>query len=107
MSCLAIVYAVYGDAESARAAAHQAIERELAACANILAPCTSIYRWEGKVTQETEVPVLFKTMPDKRDALMAALAHGHDYEIPAIISWDSDAAHPPFARWVEQETHGR
>jgi len=106
MSDIAIVYAVYADAESAQAAAHMAIERELAACANILAPCTSVYRWQGEVTQGAEVPVLFKTTRARRDALMAALALGHGYEIPAILSWDADAVHLPFAGWVEQQTRG-
>lgn len=101
---LALVYAVYPDRASAQAAAQMAIERHLAACANILAPCTSIYRWEGAATQSEEVPVLFKTGTDRREALIALLAENHDYDIPAIISWDTDVAHAPFARWVAGET---
>lgn len=101
---LALVYAVYGDRASAEAAARMAVERRLAACANILPPCTSVYRWEGAVTQGEEVPVLFKTGTDRRDALVALLAENHGYDIPAILGWNVDAAHPAFGRWVAEET---
>jgi len=70
-----------------------------------MAPCTSVYRWEGAVTQGEEVPVVFKTSINRRAELIAVLADNHAYDIPAILSWNADDAHPPFARWVEAETH--
>ena len=38
--------------------ASAAIEQRLAACANVLAPISSIYRWKGAVEQAEEVPLL-------------------------------------------------
>ena len=43
------VYATFGSDEEARHIARQLVEERLAACANILAPCLSFYRWQGKV----------------------------------------------------------
>lgn len=101
---ITLVYAVYGEEAEARAAAEAMIGQGLAACANILAPCTSIYRWEGKVEVAEEHPVLFKTSSAQRAALIAALAAEHSYDVPAVVAWETSGAHGPFADWVKAET---
>ena len=61
MQDVVLIYTTWPDAETADAAAVEAVERRLAACANRLAPIRSTYRWEGRVEQADETPVLFKT----------------------------------------------
>ncbi|RSU75509.1 divalent-cation tolerance protein CutA [Sphingomonas sp. S-NIH.Pt3_0716] len=100
---LVLVYSLFGSAEQARAVARTLVAERLAACANILGPCTSIYEWQGKVEEGAEVPILFKTSADRRDALMARIAQLHDYDVPAILALPIDAAHPPFAAWVAEQ----
>lgn len=100
-----IVYALFGERAAAEQAARDAVDSRLAACANILAPCRSFYVWEGKRAEEEEIPVLFKTSADRRDALMARIGQQHAYAIPAIMSWPVDAA-PDYARWVGAATGG-
>lgn len=100
MKTIAIVYATFGDRVSAEIAAAQVIGRRLAACANIQSPCLSIYVWQGETERSEEVPVLFKTSLGRREALMTALAEAHDYELPAISSWDATTS-TDYANWVE------
>ena len=50
------------DRESAEKLAALLIERRLAACVNILAPCTSVYRWQGEIQHDEEHPLLIKTV---------------------------------------------
>lgn len=99
MTRLAIVYALFGDRAAAEATATRMIEAGLAACANVQAPCLSIFRWEGTMERAEETPVLFKTAPARRDALMAALAHAHDYAVPAISSWEAETT-ADYGAWV-------
>ena len=103
MSVIAIVYALFGDREAAEQAATHMVEQRLAACANILAPCTSIYHWEGALERAEEHPVLFKTSLEQRDALTAALAAGHDYAVPAISGWSATTT-IPYGAWVDEQT---
>jgi len=105
MSDIALVYVLYGTRDAAAAAARAMVEQRLAACANILAQGESLYRWAGAIESAREVPVLFKTAPARRDALMAALERDHDYDLPAILSWAA-AATPGYADWVASETAG-
>jgi periplasmic divalent cation tolerance protein len=98
------VYAVFGSPEEAQTIARTLIEERLAACANILAPCHSIYRWQGAVEEAEEVPALFKTRADLAEALIARLAELHSYDVPAAVVWPVAQALPAYAKWVATET---
>lgn len=100
MSGVTFVYTLFGSAETARRVARQLVEERLAACANMLPPCASIYQWKGTLREDAEIPVVFKTAAEGRDALMARLAELHDYDVPAILAFPAEAAHPPFAQWI-------
>jgi periplasmic divalent cation tolerance protein len=103
MKDIAIVYALFGDRAAAEIAAVQMVDRKLAACANILGNCLSVYHWNGELSRAEETPVLFKTMPDQRTALIAALVACHDYDVPAVSSWTA-ATTPDYGAWVETGT---
>src|SRR3546814_21110025 len=98
MSDLVLVYTLFADAGEARRLSRLLVGEGLAACANMLGPCTSIYEWQGDVREENEFPVLLKTAIEKRAALMARLAELHSYEVPAILSWPVMANGPYAAR---------
>jgi periplasmic divalent cation tolerance protein len=104
MSGLALVYAVFADADSAAVVGRAVVTDRLAACANILGGCRSIYEWEGAVQESAEVPALFKTTPELAPTLIARIAELHTYAIPAILSWPVETAHDPFAQWVKTQT---
>jgi periplasmic divalent cation tolerance protein len=92
------------DAETARALAARLVDQRLAACVNILAPCSSVYRWQGKVEDAAEVPLLIKTTVARYAALEAALRAGHPYELPEIIAVPIAHGLPEYLAWVATET---
>ena len=91
------------DSESAFNLGRELVHLRLAACANVLAPATSFYRWEGKEEQATEVPVLLKSTPERYPELEAAIRKLHPYSVPEIIAWPIEQGSPDYLRWVEQE----
>jgi periplasmic divalent cation tolerance protein len=99
---IALLYATFPDAGAARAAARALLEARLIACANIFAPHTALYRWEGEVAEEGEVAVLFKTTRAQARAAAARIADLHPYDTPALMILDAEAA-PAFAAWVAGE----
>jgi periplasmic divalent cation tolerance protein len=104
MTGIVTVYATFGDEEEARRIARIVVEERLAACANILASCHSIYRWEGRIEEATEVPALFKTREAGAEALIARIAELHSYDVPAAVAWPISESHPPYAEWLATET---
>ena len=96
------VYAVFGDVDEAMAIGRVMIDEQLAACINVLAPCTSIYRSEVKVDQTAQNTALFKTTGSATDSQIALIAALHSYDVPAIVVWPIDRLSAPFGDWVEQ-----
>src|SRR5687767_12003418 len=80
------------------------IERKLAACVNILAPCRSVYRWKGALQRDEEHPMLIKTTPERYVALEQALRAEHPYELPEIIALPIERGLPAYLDWVAAET---
>lgn len=103
-SPIVTVYAVFGSDEEARRIARTLVEERLAACANILGPCHSIYRWEGAIEEVDEVAALFKTRASCSDALICRLAELHSYDVPAAVVWPISKAWPAYSGWVAGET---
>jgi periplasmic divalent cation tolerance protein len=100
------VYAVFGSAEEAHRIARTLVDERFAACANILAPCRSVYRWRGAIEEAEEVPALFKTRVEQAEPLIARIAELHSYELPAAVAWPIADALPDYALWVDQESRG-
>jgi periplasmic divalent cation tolerance protein len=98
------VYAVFGSPEEADRIGRIAIEERLAACVNILAPCRSIYRWQGKIEDAAEIPALFKTRAALADRLIARIVALHDYAVPAVVAWPTTAVFGPYRDWIVAET---
>jgi periplasmic divalent cation tolerance protein len=92
------------DRSAAEKLADQLIQKQLAACINIFAPCRSVYRWNGAVQHEEEHPMLIKTTAERYQALEEALRAGHPYELPEIIAVPIEHGLPAYLNWVAAET---
>ena len=106
MAPIVTIYATFGSDEEARRVARTLVEERLAACANILAPCQSIYRWQGRIEEAGEVPVLFKTVAEGAEALLARIGELHSYDVPAAMVWPIAEALPAYAEWVRETVDG-
>lgn len=92
------------DRPSAERLARSLVEARLAACINILAPCDSVYEWNGKLEHAQEHPMLIKTARDRYAPLEAAIRAGHPYELPEIIAVPLAAGLPAYLGWVLAQT---
>lgn len=92
------------DRDTALTIANALIDQKLAACVNVLAACTSVYRWQGQVENAEEIPLLIKTTGARYAALEAALRRLHPYELPEIIAVPVAHGLPAYLQWVADET---
>ena len=92
------------DRAAAERLADALIEKRVAACVNILAPCRSVYRWKGAVQHDEEHPVLIKTTAERYPALETAIRAVHPYELPEIIAVPIERGLPAYLAWVDPET---
>ncbi len=89
-----------GEADSL---ARALVQERLAACCNRLPGVVSTYWWEGRLTTDGEVLLIFKTRDDGVAALMARIRELHPYAVPEIAVVDVEAVHPAYAAWVDAE----
>lgn len=92
------------DTDVAGKLAEALVEQRLAACVNILAPCRSVYRWQGKIHNDSEVPLLIKTSAERYPALEGYLRQNHPYELPELIAIDIAQGLPAYLAWLSAES---
>lgn len=93
------------DRDAALELARTLVGKRLAACANVLDGCSSVYRWQGEVQTEREIPVLIKTRVDRFASLQQEILACHPYELPEIIAVPLEAGFQPYLDWVSAEVN--
>ena len=102
MSALLVITSL-PDRGAAERLADALVAARLAACVNILAPCRSVYRWQGAVQHDEEHPLLIKTTRERYTALEAEIRARHPYELPEIIALPIGPGLAEYLAWVGTE----
>lgn len=76
------------------------IGSDLAACAQVDGPITSVYRWEGRVEESAEFRVTVKFLRAREPAVQAWLTAHHPYETPQWICVAADAVAKNYLNWA-------
>lgn len=99
-----MVYMTAGGLEEAKHIGRVLVEERLAACVNIVPSMQSLYWWEGKVQEETEVILIAKTRADLVTPLTERVKTLHSYTVPCVVSLPIEDGNPAFLDWIVQET---
>lgn len=97
-----LVMTSVGTEQQAVEISEELIARRLATCINIVPCLRSVYRWKGKVCEDSEYLLFIKTPKRLFDPLADAIRDFHSYELPEIMSIPVDRADPVFHEWVLQ-----
>jgi periplasmic divalent cation tolerance protein len=95
-----LVLTTCGSLEEARSIARALVERELAACVNIVPQVESVYRWQGEVETATEFMLLIKTAAEVFDRVREALIELHSYELPECIAIGIEDGSAAYLEWI-------
>ena len=98
------VFTAIDSPEAARRIAVAIVEERLAACAQVLGPMESTFRWEGELRREQEWLVIGKTTDTRLLELMARIRALHSYDVPEIIAQPILAGEPAYLGWIRRET---
>jgi periplasmic divalent cation tolerance protein len=89
-----------GSQPEARRIAHALVERQLAACVNIIPQIASVYRWQGKVETAEESLLVIKTTAAACERLRVALGELHSYEVPECIEIGIEDGSAAYLEWI-------
>ena len=106
MSELKLLYITAGSLEEAKRLGRLMVERELAACANVIPGMHSVYRWQGKLCEDEEVVLLIKTSAERVDALIEAVVEEHSYECPCVLVLPIETGYAGYMEWLRAQAAG-
>jgi periplasmic divalent cation tolerance protein len=96
-----LVITTLPDQDAAERLAEMLVETGLAACVNIGAAVTSIYRWDKQLQRGSELMLTIKTTRARYPALEQAIVDGHPYELPEVIAIPITAGLSEYLAWIE------
>ena len=103
---MAVVLTTAATHQQAEALARILVDERLAGCVQILSPVRSIYRWQGKVTEDTEMLLLIKTRRALFTELSARVRDLHSYETPELVLLPASADRE-YGLWLEGVTRAQ
>jgi periplasmic divalent cation tolerance protein len=89
--------------EEAESLARAALEARLAACVQ-LQPITSFYWWDGKIANDSEQLLLFKTAVEQFSALRDLILRRHSYDTAEIVQLPITEGSEKYLAWIARET---
>jgi periplasmic divalent cation tolerance protein len=92
------------DRDRARQLAQTLVGEGLAACVNIVPSIESIYLWEAKIEQSSEVLLIIKVPEAGYEAVQQRLKTLHPYQVPELIALPVVKALPEYVQWAHQAT---
>ncbi len=101
-----LVFCTASNEKEALEIAQTLVEREEAACVNVVPMIRSVYRWKGKISSETENLLLIKTTQALLEDVKKTVKELHSYELPEIISISVDDGDRNALSWIASVVKG-
>jgi periplasmic divalent cation tolerance protein len=80
------------------------LDRRLIACGTMLPGARSLYRWEGRIADESETVLILKTRSAALHALEQAFSELHPYKVPELLALAASSGLEKYVAWIHAET---
>lgn len=95
-----VVITTVGTEEEANLIAEELVERRHSCCVNILPIHRSVYRWQGKICDDSEYMLIIKTLESEYSAVEEAIQELHSYDLPEILAFGIQRGEAGFLTWI-------
>ena len=95
-----VVVTTAGTEEEANLIAEELVERRHSCCVNILPIHRSVYRWQGKICDDSEYMLIIKTLESEYSAVEEAIQELHSYDLPEILAFGIQRGEAGFLTWI-------
>jgi periplasmic divalent cation tolerance protein len=101
---LVLAFSTAGSPEEARRISTALVDKQLAACVNIVDNIHSIYRWQGATESAAESLMLIKTRANLIPAIELRLRELHSYDVPELVAVPIAQGAQPYLDWLLAST---
>lgn len=95
-----VVVTTAGTQEEANLIAEELVARRHSCCVNILPIHRSVYRWQGKICDDSEYMLIIKTLESEYSAVEEAIQELHSYDLPEILAFNIHRGEAGFLTWI-------
>ncbi len=95
-----VVVTTVGTQEEANLVAEELVARRHSCCVNILPIQRSVYRWQGKICDDSEYMLLIKTLESEYPAIEETILELHSYDLPEILAFNIHRGEAGFLTWI-------
>jgi len=88
--------------EDAERLAGLSVQSRLAACAQIDAPITSVYRWQDAIARETEYRISLVATESKLESLEQLISDNHPYDTPKWVCLPIEKVSEKYLKWAKE-----
>ncbi|MFQ6372672.1 divalent-cation tolerance protein CutA [Shewanella sp. YIC-542] len=99
-----LVFCSCPDHNTALQLARTLVNEGLVACAQLSAPVTSVYRWQGDTCESHEISLQLKCLAAAYPQLQQRVLQLHPYEVPELIAVDIQQGLPAYLHWIKDNT---
>ena len=98
-----VIFVTAGSIEESRAIAQVLLDKNKAACVNIVPQVESLFWWQGKVDSEREYLLVIKTKASVLDEVTKLVKQVHSYEVAEVIAMPIIGGNEDYLKWVDDE----
>ena len=95
-----VVFTTVGSEDQANSISEELVQRNLAACVNVVPAIKSVYRWKGKIWQDEEFLLIIKTTRQAFQALRRAIKTLHSYDLPELLAIPAAMGDDAVLDWI-------
>lgn len=99
-----IVLVTAPDLKTARSLARRALGAGLIACANLIPQVESLYRWQGRLEQSSEVLLVMKARSTHVRELERLILEAHPYDTPEFLILPLAGGSTGYLTWLRDST---
>ncbi len=99
-----VVLITAGSIEEGERIAGSLIDSHLVACVNVVPSVKSIFIWEGKRDQQSEVLLIAKSRKALLNQIIEHVKKIHSYSVPEVIAIPVIGGYEDYLKWVEETT---
>ncbi|BCX47425.1 divalent-cation tolerance protein CutA [Haloferula helveola] len=101
-----VVLCTFPDEAAARQIGAVLVEKQVAACVNLVPGVRSIFRWKGQIEEDAEVLAVIKTTREGYSSLESAILELHPYDTPEVLAIPVEAGAAGYLKWVGESVGG-